>query len=95
METNEISLHLVKVYEAVKSSGGWMTAREIADRSGVAGRTARAHAARLVALGVFDQAEVFPGHRYRVSSLADKRNKAFVQRLTEAKSVFGLEAGRG
>ena len=88
METNEISLHLVRVFESARTHSGWLTAKEIADRAGVAGRTARAHSAKLVALGIFDVAEVFPGHRYRLSELAEKRNKAFVQRLEAARLIF-------
>ena len=90
METNEISLHLVRVFELAKAHPGWLTAKEIADRAGVAGRTARAHAAKLVQLGIFDVAEVFPGHRYRLSELAVKRNKPMLQRLEAARMVFGL-----
>jgi DNA-binding IclR family transcriptional regulator len=89
MEMNEISLHLLKVFEAARSHAGWLTAKEIADRSGVAARTARAHASRLVSLGIFDIAEVFPAHRYRFSALAEKRNKAMFQRLENARVVFG------
>jgi hypothetical protein len=89
METSEVSLHLFKVFDAVKSHAGWLTAKQIADHSGVAGRTARAHASRLVSLGIFDVAEVFPAHRYRLSALAEKRNKAMFLRLEGARAVFG------
>lgn len=88
METSEISLHQVRVYNFVGKHGGWCTAQEIAEGSGVAPRTARAHSLRFVKLGVFDQAEVFPAHRYRLSAMAPKRNKAIVQRLDEARAIF-------
>jgi DNA-binding IclR family transcriptional regulator len=88
METSEISLHLLKVFDAVKTHGGWLTNKEVAKLSGVAPRTARAHTARLVAVGLFDLAEVFPAHRYRLSALADKRNKAMMQRIDAAREVF-------
>jgi hypothetical protein len=90
METNEISLHLCRVYKAAKDASGWTTSADIAAASGVAGRTARHHLLRLVNLGVLDQAEVFPAHRYKLSDKADKRNKAMVIRLENAMSVFGL-----
>jgi predicted ArsR family transcriptional regulator len=93
METNEVSLHQVKVYLAVKASGkAWITAKEIAERADVAQRTARAHALKLVNLGIFDQAEVFPAHRYRLAEMADKRNKGYALRIEQAMSVFGIAA---
>lgn len=45
---------------------------------------------KLVDLGLLDQAEVFPAHRYRLSSKADKRNKSYLQRLERAAEVFGI-----
>jgi len=91
MESNEISAHLFHVYAFVKRSPGWVTAAQITLGAGVAPRTARAHALRLVLAGVFDQAEVFPGHRYRMAATAAKRNKGYVQRLEQAREVFGFE----
>jgi DNA-binding IclR family transcriptional regulator len=88
METSEISLHLLKVFDAVKHHGGWITNAEIAKAAGVAPRTARAHSAKLVSSGLFDLAEVFPAHRYRLSDLAEKRNKAMLNRIDAARAVF-------
>ena len=45
---------------------------------------------RVVELGILDQAELFPAHRYRISEHADKRNKAYVIRLREAAKICGL-----
>lgn len=91
METNEVSLHQILVYLAVKNAGSaWITAREIAERSGVAPRTARAHSLKLVKLGIFDQAEVFPAHRYRLATTADQRKKGYLLRIEQAMSVFGV-----
>ena len=93
METNEVSLHQVKVYLAVKAAGAsWLTANDIATAAGVAPRTARAHALKLVNLGIFDQAEVLPAHRYRLAATADKRNKGYALRIEQAMSVFGIAA---
>src|SRR4051812_1299578 len=52
-ETNEISLHLFRVFDFVRKAGGWVTAKQIAAGSAVAERTSRAHALRLVQAGVF------------------------------------------
>jgi len=91
METNEISAHLCRVYVSVKSANCWMTAKDIAQAAKVADRTARSHALRLVNLGVFDQAEVFPAHRYKISEKASKRNKAIILRLEAAHEIFHSE----
>lgn len=87
-ETSEVSEHLFRVFAFVTKANRWHTAREIAEHSKTAYRTARAHCYRLVKAGIFDQAEVFPGHRYRISENASKRNKGFMQRLEQAKEFF-------
>ncbi len=87
MENSEVSIHELKV---LKAAAEWTTSKEIAAAAGVAPRTARHHCLRLVKLGVFDVAEVFPSHRYRLSPSADKRNFGYMNRLREAASVFGL-----
>jgi hypothetical protein len=91
MEHNEVSIHRVRVFRFVRSTGRWVTAKEIAAASAVAERTARHHAFELVKLGLFDQAEVFPGHRYRLSAQAEKRNKAYLLRMSAAEEVFFQE----
>ena len=90
MEKSEISQHEVSVYrQLLERPEQWMTAKEIAEAAQVAPRTARAHCLKLVRLGVLDQAELFPQHRYRFSKLAAKRNVAYLQRLKFAAEVFG------
>lgn len=95
METNEISEHLFRVYVFVRDAGRWVSSHEIAEHATVAKRTARGHALRLVKAGIFDQAEVFPGHRYRLAVKAIKRNLGFVQRLEQAGEVFRCVNARG
>jgi len=92
METNEVSIHQVKIYDFVRVHGGWVTTKDIASGCAVARRTAHAHAHKFVHLGIFDQAEVFPEHRYRLSSQAQNRNKAIILRLDAAREIFGLTA---
>jgi predicted ArsR family transcriptional regulator len=89
METNEVSLHQLKVFDCVAAATGWVTSKQVTDSVGISGRTVRAHLLKLVNLGLLDQAEVFPGHRYRLSAHAEKRNKAYLQRLDKAREVFG------
>lgn len=88
MERSEISLHQFKVFQFVKAAQRWVTNQEIAEGTKIAARTARAHTKHLVDLGIFDQAEVFPGHRYRLSDQAGKRNKGYMLRLQQAGEVF-------
>lgn len=93
-ERNEISIHEVKVYLALRSRRDqWMSNGEIAHLlDGVAPRTVRAHTSKLVQAGIIDQAEVFPAHRYRWSDKAERRNTGYALRLQRAAEVFGLGA---
>lgn len=91
VERNEISEHQVKVFRVVSESDHWLSAKEVSCMSGVAPRTARMHCLSLVVLGIFDQAEVFPGHRYRISKFASQRNKTYVHRIKVAAEVLGIE----
>jgi hypothetical protein len=76
MEKNEISIHGIKVFKAIKDAGKWVSNLEIASAiDGVSNRTIRAHTLRLVQMGRLDQAEVFPSHRYR---LAEKPTRGTV-----------------
>lgn len=88
MEHAEISVHQLRIFTFVQAANRWVTNAEIATGAHVAPRTARAYTKRLVDLGIFDQAEVFPAHRYRYSSQAGKRNKAYLTRLQQAQEVF-------
>ena len=89
MEKSEISHHELRTYKALKSATTWLTSREIAAQAKISPRTARAHVTKFVNLGLIDVAEVFPGHRYRWSEKADKRNAAYLKRLERAMEVFG------
>jgi len=93
-ETNEISVHAARIYATLRDRAangkGWMTAHEIASASEVAPRTARAYAKRFVDAGIVDLAEVFPAHRYRLSTLAKNRNRTYDQRLEQACEIFGI-----
>ena len=90
MESGEISEHEIRFWKALHLRE-WQTSRELAEAAGVAPRTARAFALKFVRLGIAEQAEVFPGHRYRVSPFAEKRNRGYVDRLHVAAQVFVVE----
>lgn len=93
MELNEISTHEVEVFRVLRENAGrWMTNKDIAALvNGVAERTVRAKTIKLVQLGLLDQAEVFPAHRYRLSAKARQRNTGYVIRLEGAAEVFGVD----
>lgn len=89
IEKAEISLHLVKVWETIKSKDGkWISNKEIAEEVKFSERTVRAHTLYLVKAGLIDQAEVYPAHRYRFSKMSAKRNAAFVKRIELASEIL-------
>ncbi len=94
MERSKISFHEIKVYRVLSSASPdrWLTSADIATKAELAPRTARSHTLRFVKLGLLDQAEVFPAHRYRWSKKANRRNVAYLQRLEFADEVFKQEA---
>jgi len=92
MEQNEISVHQVRIASCLRDSGIWMTNADIAKAANVSKRTARLHTHRLTQLGLLDQADVYPGHRFRWSNKADKRNTAYLQRLERAFEAFNMTA---
>lgn len=88
MEKAEISIHQIKIYRCLAESHQWMTNKELAQKTGVSLRNVGYHTKRFVDLGICDQAEVYPGHRYRLSDKADKRNASYMLRLKQADEVF-------
>lgn len=73
----------------------WKTNHELArDCHDVAPRTVRAMTSKFVRLGLLDQAEVFPAHKFRLSEKAGKRNHGYLDRLKHVAEVFGVDIGR-
>ena len=89
MEQAEISEHQWKIYDCLIKGQRWMSNREIAEFTGVSLRRVGFHTKNLVQLGILDQAEVYPGHRFKVASKAEKRNFGYIQRLQQAGEIFG------
>lgn len=83
-----VSEHEIRVYEAVRLNGGWLTAREIAAKADVADRTARAHAGNLAKSGVFDLAKVFGGFRYRIKTQLSPEAGQYASQIEAAKRVM-------
>jgi predicted transcriptional regulator len=63
-----MGVHEIRVYMFVKGQPGWVTAKEIAARTGVAERTARRHVTRFLQARVFDglQLDGGAGWMYRM-----------------------------
>lgn len=91
MERNEISRHEVEVTRVLAASRDrWLSNADIHSQAeGVAPRTVRHLTKKLVGLGIVDQAEVFPGHRFRLSGHAKQRNRGYLDRLKTTADVFG------
>jgi hypothetical protein len=91
-ERNEISRHEIEAFSALtRPAQSWKTNAELgAECPHVAQRTMRAITLKLVKLGILDQAEVFPAHKFRLADKADKRNRGYVDRLHRAAEVFGV-----
>ena len=85
---SQVSEHEIRVYEAVRTFGGWMTAREIAVKADVANRTARHHTARLADREIFDVARVFGGFRYRIRTQLSPEAGSYAGRIEAAKRIF-------
>lgn len=90
METSEISVHQIAVYDFVKSAGRWVSMKDIISGTGVKRETVGNHCRRFVKLGIFDQAEVWPGHRFRFAELAEKRNPAIIARVFAARNALNM-----
>jgi prophage antirepressor-like protein len=85
-EHAEVSWHLAAVWSLLQRSGECLTNYEIAQRTGIARRTASAHTRYLLQLGMLEVHETFPRHLYVFSASAEQRNASVyhrLQRLTE------------
>lgn len=91
-ERRTISFHEIRVFRVLKAGiEKWFTHKQIAEASKMNERTVRSHTLRLVQLGIADQAEVYPGRRYRLSEKAEKRNGSYFLRLNEADEIFSQQ----
>lgn len=94
MEHNEISTHELAIVKVLRDGGKWLSNEQILrlhqDGGGfpMSDRTVRAKTLKLVGLGLIDQAEVFPSHKYRWSAKAKQRNAAYLLRLERAAEVM-------
>ena len=80
-EHAKVSWHLAAVWALLRDSGEVLTNHEIAQRTGIAPRTARAHTQYLLYLGLLDLDETFPRYLYRLAETAAQRNAGCYHRL--------------
>jgi hypothetical protein len=81
-------MHQIRVFRFVRDCGKWVSSTDIAKGAEVSPRAARHLARTLTELGIFDQIEVYPGHRYRFSDQAETLNGAYMIRLRNAEEAF-------
>ena len=93
MDRHGISIQEVRFYQALVASGkSWRTSRELAIKANIAHRTARLFTKRFADLGLVEIADVFPGHRYRLATKAEKTSAAYLTRIQHAESVFSTSS---
>lgn len=91
-EHAEVSWHLASVWALLRDSGECLTNREIAQRTGIAPRTARAHTRYLLQLGMLDLHETFPRHLYILAEQAQNRNSGVYHRLNKLTELIQARA---
>lgn len=81
-EHAEVSWHLAAVWTLLQRTEECLTNREIAVRTGIAPRTARAHTRYLHQVGMLELHETFPRHLYGLAAQAAERHADVYRRLT-------------
>jgi len=86
-EAGEISIQQAKIYLALASGSEWLTAKEVAEKASVVGRTVRFHLNKFIKAGLLARIELHPA-QYKLVSYAD--NHIYTKRLEQACKIFGL-----
>lgn len=85
-----ISEHEVRVVRTLRlAAPAWLTAREIADRAQVSGRTGRQHLSRLDRLGAVETAQIHPGPRYRLAEQPTETGRNHLEDVQRAGQLLG------
>lgn len=89
METNEISYHEVLIWRAIQAKGErWFTNADISKMTPtISSRTVRIKTKKFAELGLLQQADVFPAHRFKLKPKAD-RSVPYIRRLEDATDAF-------
>lgn len=88
----EVSIHLARVWRLLGTSEEWLSNREIASRTGIAQRTARAHTRYLLDIGLIERQEVFPRHLYKRCTEAERQHVRAWKHLESCTEVLLMRA---
>lgn len=81
-------MHLLSVWRTLRDTEEPLSNHEMAQRAGVAQRTARAHTKYLLEIGLLDLYETFPRRFYVVAARAEKRQQGYWQRLEQIDAIM-------
>jgi prophage antirepressor-like protein len=84
----EISLHMAKAWRLLRTSDEWLSNQEIAQRTGIAPRTARSYTYYLGHYGLLECQEVFPRHLYRLAQEAERQCARLWQHLDGCTAIL-------
>ena len=94
VEGGDISAQQVRVIDFMLKEKRWYSVREIASGAQVSERTGQNLARKFVRLGIFEQADLHPAPRYRLSEGAANKSGAFFDKIAAARRAFNLEDAR-
>jgi prophage antirepressor-like protein len=94
-EHAEVSTHLLAIWKVMREAEEPLANREIAQRAGVALRTARAHTLYLRHLGLLDQYDIYPRHLFRLASRAQTRHATYWDYLEMLAQIMEERHQRG
>ena len=92
MESHEISLQLLKVYDCVDEHGTWITNKAIAAKTGIPPRTVRHNTRGLADRGIIEEMRTSPDFVYRIAENAWEHHPQYLTGLEQAREVFGVVA---
>ena len=83
----QISIHEVRIFEALESAEIWITTAALIAAAGVAARTGRTHVKTWVDLGVVARGDLQPP-RYRLALAPPERAAESLGRLRQARAIL-------
>lgn len=84
----QISAQMIRVYDYVKASKRWVTAKEITADTKINTRTVHGHLKKFCDFTVFEVFATYPANRYRIAAEPDFRGEAMIRRINETRAVL-------
>jgi prophage antirepressor-like protein len=84
----EVSLHMAKAWRLLRTSEEWLSNQEIAQRTGIAPRTARSYTHYWLHYGLLECEEVFPRHLYRLAPEASRQYARIWQHMERCSTLL-------